>query len=378
MSLRIVADENMPNVDAWFSSVADSIVRKPGRNLSSADLMEADVLLVRSVTKVNESLLAGTPVKFVGSATIGTDHIDQRFLANNTISFHYAPGCNAQSVADWLLAVLSRLHIDHDLDWWNKTIGIVGVGNVGGTVRQALEAFGCRLILCDPPKHDEDLLAEHSELPEVLSQCDVICFHTPHTIDGNYPTDGMISDEQLQLVRDDAWIINAGRGPVFQREAILKHAQQRNLKFVLDVFPHEPQVDQDLLLLCSLASPHVAGYSLEGKFKGTEMLATEVFKWAGVKSVTAPELPRAFTVDARLYEQDDLNQWASEIALAVYDPARDTATMVATLENGRIKSDMFDRLRKEYPTRREIGAVSVRNVPDSLRPWLSKFGFQCE
>ena len=124
MTLRIVADENMPNVEAWFSTLDSQVVRKPGRTLTSNDLQNADVLLVRSITQVNETLLAGTPVKFVGSATIGTDHIDQSYLKQQGIPFEYAPGCNAQSVADWLLAVLARLAIDSGLQWWRSWASI--------------------------------------------------------------------------------------------------------------------------------------------------------------------------------------------------------------------------------------------------------------
>jgi erythronate-4-phosphate dehydrogenase len=377
MTLRIVADENMPNVDAWFSDDAQSIIRKSGRTLTPEDLIDANVLLVRSVTQVNEALLSKSSIQFVGSATIGTDHIDQDYLADQNIAFHYAPGCNAQSVTDWLLAVLSRLHIDHDLDWWNQTIGVVGVGNVGSKVAERLERLGCNVLVCDPPKAEMGELDNHVGLDTLLEQADIVCFHTPHTQGGSCPTHQLVGSEQLAKLKLGAWLINAGRGPVFQEQALIDAVDAQQLNIVLDVWPTEPLVHKELLTRCHLASPHVAGYSLEGKFKGTEMLAQAVYHWAGHSGVKSVELPVGFKVDANLYKQNDLKKWASELVLAVYDPARDTATMLTSLHEGVIRSDTFDAMRKQYPTRRELASISLVNVPESLADWLIALGFRC-
>jgi len=377
MPLRIVADENMPNVEAWFSAVSNSIVRKPGRSLTPSDLAETDVLLVRSITQVNEALLTGTPVKFVGSATIGTDHVDQGYLQTHNIPFSYAPGCNAQSVADWMLAVFARLYVNFAVEWWNKTIAIVGVGNVGSTVIASLSRFGCRLLLCDPLKHDAGLLPEHQSLESVLSQADIVCLHTPHSTSGHYPTHHMIGQEQLELLKPNAWLINAGRGPVCQRDPLVKQIEAGVLNVVLDVWPNEPVVDEQLLNAVALASPHVAGYSLEGKFKGTEMLALAVAEQFGLGELVPPALPLGLAIDAELFRDDNLQEWASAIALAAYDPARDTVTMLNSLQHRQVSGEMFDRLRKEYPTRREFSAVSVINAPLPLQALLTKFGFKC-
>lgn len=377
MTLRIVADENMPNVDAWFSDIAQSIIRKPGRSLSKEDLAAADVLLVRSVTQVNQSLLENTPIQFVGSATIGTDHIDQTYLNQQNIDFHYAPGCNAQSVADWLLAVLSRLHIDMDCRWWEKTIGIVGVGNVGSKVAELLNAFGCKLLLCDPPKRDRDQLQNHCDLDDLLSQSDIICFHTPHTHSGDYPTHHLLSCTNAEKIRAGSVVINAGRGPVFE-ESCLFSLMERDVRLVLDVWPDEPSVSAELLNRVELASPHVAGYSLEGKYMGTQMLAEALFAKFDLSAPTKPDLPKGLSLDASLYEQEDLNRWLSELILAVYDPARDTATLRFSIEENRVSPAAFDALRKAYPTRREFSSVIVRQAPDSLQPLLLQAGFQLE
>ncbi|MEJ2045299.1 MAG: 4-phosphoerythronate dehydrogenase [Reinekea sp.] len=377
MTLRILADENMPNVEAWFAGSDARIDRKPGRTLTHADLQSADVLLVRSVTQVNAELLQNTPIKFVGSATIGTDHIDQTYLQSQNIPFHYAPGCNAQSVADWLLAVFARLHLDHDLHWWHKTIGIVGVGNVGSTVAKTLRKLGCRVLVCDPPKAERRELPEHISQAELLAQADIICFHTPHTRSGLYATHQMIGRDELALLKPGAWLINAGRGPVFQHQPLLAGALRQAFNLVLDVWPNEPFVDEPLLNAVALASPHVAGYSLEGKLTGTAMIAEAVYQWWQQQPLVRPALPQSITLDAGLFAQEDLKQWASELVLQVYDPARDTVVMRTSLSAGTIASAMFDQLRKQYPVRRELGSVKVNNAPEKLIPWLQALGFIC-
>ncbi|EAR08272.1 4-phosphoerythronate dehydrogenase [Reinekea blandensis] len=376
MTLRIVADENMPNVEAWFSSVATEITRLPGRQMTRADLLEADVLLVRSVTRVDEALLNGTPVSFVGSATIGTDHVDQDYLSQQNIPFHYAPGCNAASVADWLLSVLSRLHLDHDLHWWDKTIGIVGVGNVGSAVRATLEAHGCRLLLCDPPRFERGELPEHTPLATLMSNADIVCFHTPHTRHGEHATEGLVSSAMVSRMRPVSWLINAGRGPVFTAEAVERATQTQQVGVVLDVWPQEPQVSESLLDCAALASPHVAGYSLEGKFRGTEMLARALQAQHGWSSLVGPVLPPGPRLDPELYRQSDLHRWVSELILAVYDPARDTVAMKASVTDGEVSPERFDQLRKEYPTRREIRSVRLSAYPADIIDRLRACGFQ--
>jgi erythronate-4-phosphate dehydrogenase len=278
---------------------------------------------VRSVTKVNQALLQDTPVKFVGSATIGTDHIDLPYLQSRNIAFHHAPGCNAQSVCDWLLAVFSRLHLDYDLYWWQKTIGVIGVGNVGSKVVERLKALGCRVLVCDPLRHDAGTLPEHTNLETLLEFSDIVCLHTPHTCEGAYPTHHMINSQQLSKLRAGSWLINGGRGPVVEHSALLNALADGHIQAVLDVWPQEPMVTSALLNEVALASPHVAGYSLEGKFEGTRMLADALYRWAGVEISTAAveklavQAPKGLTLDVRVLECEDRNEWISNILLAV-------------------------------------------------------------
>ncbi len=374
-ALRIVADENMPHVEPWFSGLAASLTRKAGRTLTRDDLLEADVLLVRSVTKVNADLLTGTPVKFVGSATIGTDHIDQAWLAEQGIAFHHAPGCNAQSVVDWVLSVFSRLHLDFELPWWQQTIGVIGAGNVGGKLVQRLNILGVRTLVCDPPRAEREGWGGFVDLNTLLQASDIICMHAPLTREGEHATQDMIGADQLALMKPNAWLINAGRGPVIQ-EAPLQHAlDAQQIKAVLDVWPDEPRVSERLLNAVYQASPHVAGYSQEGKWTGTRMLAEALHQWASQPLPKGPDLPQGPTLNAAFFNQDTPEQLGSELIQALHDPARDTVAMEQSLQGDHIPASAFDALRKEYPKRREIAAAELSNVPDEAVDWLVKLGF---
>lgn len=373
--LRIVADENMPHVEPWFSGLATSLTRLPGRTLSRSDLMHADVLLVRSVTAVNAALLDGTPVRFVGSATIGTDHIDQAWLAGQGIAFHHAPGCNAQSVVDWVLSVLSRLHLDHQKHWWQQTIGVVGAGNVGTRLVGRLNTLGVRTLVCDPPKAAQNGASDFVELRTLLQAADVVCMHAPLTKDGDHATEGMIGAEQLNWLKPGAWLINAGRGPVIQELAVQRVLETGKINAVLDVWPDEPRVSEALLNAVAQASPHVAGYSQEGKWAGTRMLAEALHHWAGVSLPQGPDIPEGPRLDSHFFNADTAEQLGSELIQALHDPARDTVAMRYALENGRIQPDTFDGLRKHYPKRRELAAARLANVPDEAKDWLVKLGF---
>ncbi|WP_051207421.1 4-phosphoerythronate dehydrogenase [Saccharospirillum impatiens] len=376
--LRIVADENMPHVEPWFSGLATSLTRLPGRSLSRSDLMNADVLLVRSVTRVDAQLLEGTPVRFVGSATIGTDHIDLAWLEQHGIAFHHAPGCNAQSVVDWVLSVFARLHLDLELPWWQQTIGVLGAGNVGGKLVERLQALGVRTLVCDPPKAAQSGQGGYVDLPTLLQASDIVCMHAPLTRGGKYATEGMIGSEQLGWLKPGAWLINAGRGPVIQEAPLQEALDARSINAVLDVWPDEPRVGETLLNAVYQASPHVAGYSQEGKWAGTRMLAEAVHQWSEKPLPNGPDLPEGPRLDAFFFDTDTPEYLGSELIQALHDPARDTVAMRYALDSGTVPPDTFDSLRKHYPKRRELAAAHVINVPEGARAWLSKLGFAIE
>ena len=355
--LTIVADENMPQVDHWFR--AHKIRFKAGRAISKADLMDAQVLLVRSVTQVNESLLAGTPVQFVGSATIGTDHVDQSWLANQGIRFAHSPGCNAQGVVDYVIAGLYHFQQQTGQDWTQLTIGIVGVGNVGGALAQRLHGLGVKLKLCDPLRQQQQSHWQPSipfePLDSVLTS-DIICLHTPLTTasDSPYPTQHLINQDTLQAVKPGALLINAGRGPVIEEAALLARLGRGDLAVILDVWEFEPQVNLALMAQCLIATPHIAGYSLDGKIRGTYLLYEQFSDWIG-QPISPLTLPGEVWSEANLAQPK-----ASELIRQVYDIQGDDERTRSALNgeaNQGKRAEVFDQLRKRYPVRREFGSA---------------------
>ena len=269
--MRIVADENMPLVEAFFGHLGE-VVRLPGRELNRSQLANTDILLVRSVTQVDAELLSGTPVQFVGSATIGTDHIDQTFLNQQGVCFSSAPGCNAESVVDYVLSALVNLARLEDVDLWSRKVGIVGVGNVGGRLQKRLTQLGIDCLLCDPPRAEREGQAGFVALDELIEGCDTLCLHTPLTERGPHPTKHLLDEARLERLAAGGWLLNAGRGPVIDNQALLNSLNQRaDLQVVLDVWEPEPEINRELARRVRYGTAHIAGYSLEGKSRGPRL-----------------------------------------------------------------------------------------------------------
>ena len=363
--MKIIADENMPLVWELFAPYGD-VITAPGRNLSPEIVKQADVLLVRSVTQVNRQLLEGSAVGFVGSATIGVDHIDLDYLKQQGITFSAAPGCNATAVVDYVCAALCALEID-----WQRlcsgeiTIGIIGCGNVGGRLHRRLKKLGATVRCYDPflaTEQNPDL----TTLEAVLG-CNIVCLHTPHTRSGPFPTHYMLSAEQLSQLPQDGVLINAGRGAAIDNSALLQLLNQRNdLRVVLDVWEDEPDISLPLLQKVTLATPHIAGYSVQGKCNGTSMVRDAFLRWRG-------ELPAATEEQGELV---DIHAHSIGDAVSqVYDIHADDRLMRARLAQANIEGQ-FDRLRKEYPQRHEFHRYRVvGELPEFERRVLGQFGF---
>ncbi len=281
--MRIVADENIPLLDAFFADFGD-IRRLPGRSIDRAAVADADILLVRSVTPVTREMLEGSPVRFVGTCTIGTDHL--------------------------------------------------GAGQVGGRLVTVLKALGWNVLVCDPPRASAEGEGFVS-LDEIIRRCDVISLHTPLTSTGELPTWHLFDEARLRQLRQGAWLINASRGAVVDNAALHDVLLDReDLQAVLDVWEGEPQVNVALADLCVTGTPHIAGYSLDGRQRGT-----------------------AVSLDA-----DTDPMWAlTVLCRGVYDPRRDDADFRRSLTGDTVSQRLaFDALRKHYPPRREIDALKVR------------------
>ncbi|MGM0433223.1 MAG: 4-phosphoerythronate dehydrogenase [Pseudomonadota bacterium] len=361
--MRILADENIPALEACFGGPGE-IRTLPGRSIRQADLLDVDVLLVRSVTRVNADLLAGTPVRWVGTATIGTDHLDTHFLEQQGIAWASAPGCNAEAVADYVLAVMALAAMERGQALTDGSVGIVGFGNVGSRVHRRLQALGIETHVTDPP------LAEYgvsglTGLDEVLA-CDRIALHAPLVRDGRWPTEHLLDAARIQALRPDQVLISAGRGAVVDNAALRERleAPDGGPWTALDVWEGEPLVEPQLARRVRIATPHIAGYSLEGKLRGTVMLAQALNRWLGVDS--HPVLEALVPGPAGL---DALPATLEETLLAAYDPRRDSRQLRESLAGSRAeRASAFDRLRREYPVRREFGlhrlAASGNSVAD--------------
>ena len=359
-SLKIIADENMPLVQELFGHYG-SVTLIPGRSIRAEDVIDADVLLVRSVTSVNQELLQGSSVKFVGSATIGIDHVDTNFLRTSGIRFAFAPGCNAKAVVQYDLSVMSRLVPD----WVNKTVGIIGCGNVGTRLYNTLSALDVSCRIYDPFLSMDSSLPLHN-FNDVL-EADIVCLHTPLTYEGSFPTYHMIDRAAINRLIPGALLISAGRGEVVDTEALLEILRSgKPLSVALDVWESEPDICPDLLRHVSLGTPHIAGYSLEGKINGTTMVFDDFLDWIGVQEDYSARL----SIEPVTISSPNINS-VNRAVLASYDVLADDKRMRKAL-SGLVKNTsqqrgMFDALRREYPVRREFGSTIVDTYPQSER-----------
>lgn len=354
--MNIFYDENMPYAVEFFQDMG-TLHPFAGRSLTAEDIKDADVLLVRSITQINEALLAKNKrLKFVGTATIGVDHIDQQYLAQRNIGFASSPGCNAISVAEYVLSSLVVLAERYCLTLSEMTVGIVGAGNTGTRLSEKLTALGINHLLCDP------LLAEQgqdkrafSSLDDVL-KCDVVSLHVPKTMTGVHATYHMLDHSRLTLLTDQQILINACRGEVIDNQALLAlKLSGKAFKLVLDVWENEPNIVNELIQFCEIATAHIAGYSLEGKARGTEMLYQALCQQL---EITPQKQLKNYLVEANI-SQLTINQPFSEILLnqmvkLVYDVRRDDGIF-----RQQIYSHGFDHIRKTYPARREFSAINI-------------------
>ncbi|WP_191603458.1 4-phosphoerythronate dehydrogenase [Marinomonas algicola] len=361
-NLRIVADENMPKVRELFADFGE-VTLVDGRKLTNQQVIDADVLLVRSVTKVNESLLKGSSVKFVGTATIGVDHVDKSYLQSNGIGFASAPGCNANAVADYVVSSLCYLHSNKGIDWLNKKIGVIGFGNVGSTVYNRLDMAGCDLVAYDPFKANIEGV-NFTSLKRVM-QCDIICLHAPLTRDGTNPTYHMLNRDTLAYLSANACIISAGRGGVVDEVALLsRHVElDSRLSLVFDVWENEPAISSETLSLVDIATPHIAGYSKQGREMGTLMIFKAFLDHFNIDTSNNDEesISKGY-ISSIVTSRDDWDlDVISKVVHSIYDVMRDDSYMRSAYKRPAQKKVPFDNLRKNYIERDELNTCHVGN-----------------
>lgn len=349
--MNIIADENLAFTDYFFSDFG-CVHSVAGRTMTHADVVQADALLVRSVTKVDASFITQTGLKFIGSATIGTDHLDLNAIEKQGIAWSNAAGCNAQAVAEYVITAL--LHIQPSLLDANETftLGIVGLGNVGTRLAYMAKLLGWNVIGYDPFVQRDAI--QQVSLSALLASADAISTHVPLTKTGEHATYHLINADTLAQMKPDAILVNSARGAVVSEAALIADLQHTQRQVVLDVFEHEPEISAELLGLIRIVTPHIAGYSLEGKARGTQMIYEAFCQTFGFQANKAFEtqLPSCEQLFVGLSLKQALKAHLGDI----YDIARDDANLRATLKDGKVDQKAFDYLRKTYPLRREWAA----------------------
>jgi len=363
----IVADQNIPLLEQTFGRHA-RLKLLPGRAIGTADLVDARALLTRSVTLAGPALLEGSGVGFVGSATIGIDHLDTAWLESRGIAWAHAPGCNANAAAEYSLAMVLLACERAGRPLAGLRAGIVGRGNVGSRHLRLLQALGAECVACDPP------LAEQGEtglVPlERALECDLVCLHVPLTRTGPHPTWRMIDGKALSRMPDGALLLNTARGDVVDGDALLNELRRGRIGAALDVWPGEPEPDTELLERCLVATPHVAGYSVQGRQAGTLMIYDAFRNWRGLE-------PEAATFEEPAAKPIRLKGGGDPVTAAVLKASgvmADDRAMRKIVPSSADRSALFDRLRREYPPRNEFRYWSVSGVAPAERNLLRAIG----
>ncbi|MGP9688774.1 4-phosphoerythronate dehydrogenase [Psychrobacter sp. AOP22-C1-C5] len=370
--ITIIADNNIASLDEFFNALTlghatgqtVNIVTVAGRDITAALLADTqpDVLLIRSVTQVNEALLAdNNSVQFVGSATIGTDHVDQDYLATREITFANAAGCSKHSVAQYVLTAILTLRPQY----WQQsiTLGIIGLGNIGSTLAQYASDLDWQVLGYDPLLPASDM--NNASLEQVLSQSDVVSLHVPLTdkkgtstvsrkdtgrisSDFDYPTRHLIDAAALAMMPAHTMLINSARGPVIRASDLKADIERTKRQVVLDVFEHEPQISERLLSKLTIATPHIAGYTLEGKLRGTQIIYDALCE----KLTVIPAQSMQALLPVNMFLWSELKMHPDRL-IKFYDIMQDDAALRSKAVDGHIEGTDFDGLRRDYHLRRE-------------------------
>jgi erythronate-4-phosphate dehydrogenase len=358
--MKIIADENIIFAREAFSGLGDVHLYN-GRNITNDILKDADALLVRSITKVNSALLDNTNVKFVGTATIGTDHVDTTYLAAKGIYFTDAKGCNSDAVAEYVFTALFNIAKGLNFLLKDKTIAVVGVGNIGSRIVRLAKSLGMNVLQNDPPLKRKTGGKNFLELNELLN-ADIITFHVPLNMEGEDKTFHLFNHEKLNSLKDGAIIINASRGPVVENNALFNLIDQKKFTAVLDVWEEEPGINKALLKKVKFGSPHIAGYSYEGKINGTVILYKALCSFLNSSPLWVPEIPvpgRPFIkLNGNSGTEDELFKAVDHI----YKINEDDKNLRG-VENSDEPGKYFDNLRKNYNLRREFPNFFIDIVP---------------
>ncbi|WP_375540324.1 4-phosphoerythronate dehydrogenase [Moraxella nasovis] len=348
--LTVIADENIAHVHDYFNHVRLITLKGRDINQSVIDQYTPDALLIRSVTPVNEQTFHDLKnVKFIGSATIGTDHVDEAFLAKNDICFANAKGCSKHSVAQYVITAI--FHVCPNALSNGVTLGIIGLGNIGSTLAKYAKDLNWDILGHDPYLPPSSI--NNTTFDDLLDGSDIISIHTPLTHTGNYPTHQLFNQSAFGKIKHNALLINTARGEIIYQDDLLQAIDDKNLQVILDVFPHEPNIDKALLDRLAIATPHIAGYTLEGKLRGTDMIYQNFCRYFGLPITQKlddllPPNPHTWhNIKTALQNQD------TPTLQSHYDIQKDDDSLRQVCHADGVMGNDFDELRKNYHLKRE-------------------------
>jgi len=363
--MKIVVDENISFAEEAFSTLGE-VTLSHGREITNEMLRDADALIVRSITNVNEELLANSSVKFVGTATIGTDHIHKEYLEQNGINFADAAGCNSHAVKEYVYTAIFNLCVKHNISLDGKSIGIIGCGNIGSKVALVAESLGIKVYKNDPPLQRVGSSNEYCSLDEAL-QCDIITCHVPLNKGGVDNTVHLLNESKLNNLKPGTILINSSRGPVLDGNALKQRLAKRNdLHVVLDVWETEPNFDTELLKSIELGSAHIAGYSYEGKVNGTKLIYNALCKNLDQPVNWQPTLAEVGNSILDISDTKSKEEFFFNLFNNIY-PIHEDDNLMRKVLNEQVDDvgKYFDKLRKTYRLRRELNNYTIKRNMES-------------
>jgi erythronate-4-phosphate dehydrogenase len=371
--MKIIIDDKIPYIKGALEGVSE-VIYLPGSKTTPEIVRDANALITRTRTICDEKLLAGSAVKFIATATIGYDHIDTAYCEKAGISWTNAPGCNAKSVEQYIAAALFTWALKNRIKLRDKTIGIVGVGNVGSKVSRFCEILGMKVLLNDPPRERIEGSDLFVSIETIQKEADIITFHVPLNMSGEDATFHMVNHEFLSGVKKNPLLINTCRGEVNENKAIIDAIKLNTLSgYIVDCWENEPDISLELLGLCDTGTPHIAGYSRDGKANGTMMSVQAVSRFFNLgidhwqpSGVEQPE-NTLIELDGTRRDEESI---IAEAVLQTYDIEADDLAL-------RNSPALFEKLRGDYPVRREFTSYTVkpRNIKDTVLTKLSAIGF---
>ncbi len=374
--IKIVADDKIPFLKGVLEPFIN-IEYYPGKEITKDKIIDANALIVRTRTKCNANLLENTKVKLITTATIGFDHIDLKYCEEKNIKWINAPGCNSSSVKQYISSVLLTLAEKEKFNLAEKTIGIVGVGNVGSKIEQVAKIFGMNVLLNDPPRERNEDSSKFCSLEKIIEECDIISFHVPLNKEGIDKTYHLADEIFFDKLKRKPIIINSSRGEVIKTSAIkeaIKNSKVKNV--VLDVWENEPEIDLELLEITDIATPHIAGYSADGKANGTSVCVNAVSKFFSLdfephwypKYIPTPKSGNKIKIECHNKTDQEI---ISEAVFYTYRVKEDDKRLRNSVET-------FEKQRGNYPLRREFDHYYIQLVDGNsqVSEQLTKLGFK--